>query len=479
IIDWLKSGYDTSVMEEEMLNVLPDGRILCLNYEYDATFGNMSWSYNDMYLSMLTEIPPEELPDKKSVKLYALSIDRDTRMRILEFNRSNLEYEIELTSYADYTDGADRMNTAMISGNIPDVILMGTQYDNTVPVENYISKGLFADIYKFIDDDPEMERGDFLDNVLKAYEVDGRLYQVVPMFQICTIACKTDLVGETQGWTMDEFIDFVDAHPDCTPFNSLVDKKYVLELFINSNYESYIDMETGRCSFDSGEFIRLLEFCNRFPDEVPENAYMDYNFYKDDLPRLRSGERLLYLTQVIRCSDIRHFEKGYFNADVTFKGYPSNSGNGSSIQGEKSFAITAKAANPDGAWQFVRYFLGEEYQDMCVNANYLPVRVSSLEKQAEACKERPYYIDTFGEKQYYDNTFFNGSINVNIGVNTDGDNEKILEFIRSADSVYHNDKYIKVIVQEEAGAYFAGQKSAEEVAQTIQNRVQNYLDENR
>ncbi|MDE5992057.1 MAG: extracellular solute-binding protein, partial [Oscillospiraceae bacterium] len=269
------------------------------------------------------------------------------------------------------------------------------------------------------------------------------------------------------------------AHPDCTPFNSLVDKKYVLELFINSGYESYIDMETGRCSFDSGEFIRLLEFCNRFPDEVPENAYMDYNFYTDDLTRLRSGERLFYLTQVIRCSDIRYFEKGYFNDAVTFKGYPSNSGNGSSIQGEKSFAITAKAANPDGAWQFVRYFLGEEYQDMCVNANYLPVRVSSLEKQAEICKERPYFIDPFGEKQYYDNTFFNGFTEENIGVNTDEDNEKILDFIRSVDSVYHNDKYIKVIVQEEAGAYFAGQKSAEEVAQTIQNRVQNYLDENR
>ena len=472
IIDWLKSGYDTSVMDEETVNVLPDGRIICINYDYDKS-ASMNYNPNeDVYLSMLTEIPPEELPDRKSVRLYALSIDWDTRMHILEFNKNNPEYEIELTSYADYTDGADRMNMDMISGNVPDVIIMGTQSNNNVPVENYISKGLFADIYKFIDSDPEMERGDFLENVLKAYEVNGNLYQVVPMFTIETIAAKTDLVGETRGWTIDEFIDFVDAHPDSTPFGDFDTKDDVLEMFINSCYESYIDMETGKCSFDSDEFIRLLEFCNRFPAEYSEEAFRKFDYYTDVLMKLRSGERLFSREYINEFSAIRMLEKGDFDAAVTFKGYPTKSGNGSSIQGGKSFAITAKAANPEGAWQFVRYFLTEEYQD---DSYSLPVRVSSLEKKAEASKERRYFIDPFGEKQYYDITLFD----IIIGENTDEDNEKLLDFIKSVDSVYHDDKYVKVIVEEEAGAYFAGQKSAEEVAEIIQNRVQNYLDENR
>ena len=116
--------------------------------------------------------------------------------------------------------------------------------------------------------------------------------------------------------------------------------------------------------------------------------------------------------------------------------------------------------------------LTEEYQD---DSYSLPVRVSSLEKKAEASKERSYFIDPFGEKQYYDITLFD----IIIGENTDEDNEKLLDFIKSVDSVYHDDKYVRVIVEEEAGAYFAGQKSAEDVAEIIQNRVQNYLDENR
>ena len=151
------------------------------------------------------------------------------------------------------------------------------------------------------------------------------------------------------------------------------------------------------------------------------------------------------------------------------------------MSGEKSFAITAKAANPEGAWQFVRYFLTEEYQDNLINVNYnsgIPIRISSLEKHLADCKEPPYYNDN-GVKRYYENTVYNGYSMVNIGVNTDEDNEKMLSLIKSVSSVYREDKFVLAIVEEETGAYFAGQKSAEDVAKIIQNRVQNYLDENR
>lgn len=481
IIDWLKSGYDTSVMNEKMLNVLPDGRILCVTYDYTYTGGGYNYSRDDMVLSLLTEIPPEELPDKKVVKLYALSIDLDVRRRILEFNRNSLEYQVELTSFADYEDGTDKMNIAMISGNIPDIILLGTNYECAAPVESYVSKGLFANVYDFIDKDPEMKRSDFLENIFKAYEVDGKLYEIVPTFGIVTLVGKTSVVGEAPGWTMEEFMDFVDAHPDCKAFGELTTKDSALKLFIRNCYENYVDMKTGKCSFDSGEFIGTLEFCNRFPDEVPENAYMAANFLSDYIASLRSGERVFDVKEVFNCINILDFEKGYFDGEVTFKGFPAKSGSGSAVKASNSFAITAKAANPEGAWQFARYFLTEEYQDMFAsNRIYsLPIRVSSLEKQAEACKELHYLIDGNGKKVYFNNEFYTGRGTIGMGVTTDEDNEKIVNFIKSVDSVYHDDRFITMIVTEEAGAYFAGQKSAEESARIIQDRVQNYINENR
>lgn len=53
---------------------------------------------------------------------------------------------------------------------------------------------------------------------------------------------------------------------------------------------------------------------------------------------------------------------------------------------------------------------------------------------------------------------------------------KLIENI-SGKHAYHND--IMNIIDEEAESYFCGQKSIEQAAKIIQNRVQLYLDENK
>ena len=94
-------------------------------------------------------------------------------------------------------------------------------------------------------------------------------------------------------------------------------------------------------------------------------------------------------------------------------------------------------------------------------------------------KEKPYWTDENGENQEYDPTYWNGSEEIKIGVNTDADNQKILDLINSTTAVSRYDQKITEIISEEAAAFFEGQKSAQEVADIIQNRVSNYIAENR
>ncbi|MDE6708935.1 MAG: hypothetical protein K2J76_00420, partial [Oscillospiraceae bacterium] len=69
---------------------------------------------------------------------------------------------------------------------------------------------------------------------------------------------------------------------------------------------------------------------------------------------------------------------------------------------------------------------------------------------------------------------------IDYGANTDEDNQRIFDLLNSAvGGVIENDIIIFNIIEEETMTYFSGQKSAEQVAETIQNRVQNYIDENR
>ncbi|MDE5742406.1 MAG: extracellular solute-binding protein, partial [Oscillospiraceae bacterium] len=485
IIDWLKSGFDSTTMNGESTTVLPDGRILCVTYNYQYNGGGgYSWSGNDMVISILTEVDPATLPDKKLIKLYALWLDIGVKRQVLEFNKNNQEYEIELTCYADdldYQEAISKMNNDMISGNLPDILLI----NSSLPVDSYISKGLFANIYDFMETDPDIHKEDYLQNLFEAYEVNGALYYTVPDFTISTMVGKTSEVGAEQGWTMDEFMELVEANPDKSVFdNRYATNTSMLTSFFSYNYDSFIDRNTGECSFNSDAFIKMMEFCNRFPTEIKDDdMYYDDNYWQEYDSQWRNGKTILSSEYIGRFQIIRELEEGKFGEPVTFKGMPGSNGNGSTFNSSSTLlAITAKSANKDGAWQFVRYFLTDEYQDLYATRNSynFPAKLSALEKKAETAKERPYWEnEETGEKEYYDNTYWNGTESINIGVNTDEDNARMMEFIKSVTATNNYDTKIQDIISEESAPYFSGQKTAAQAAEIIQNRIANYIAENR
>lgn len=94
----------------------------------------------------------------------------------------------------------NKLNTDIVSGNVPDILVLNSQ----LPVNSYVAKGLFEDLYPFIDKDPDLERADYLPNILEAFSVDGKLYQLVPSFGIQTAVAKTSDVGPEPGWTLQD-----------------------------------------------------------------------------------------------------------------------------------------------------------------------------------------------------------------------------------------------------------------------------------
>ena len=57
-------------------------------------------------------------------------------------------------------------------------------------------------------------------------------------------------------------------------------------------------------------------------------------------------------------------------------------------------------------------------------------------------------------------------------------NEKFYDYAVSINTNAGIDMQVSSIVLEEASTFFAGQKTAEQVAEVIQNRVSNYIAEN-
>ncbi|MCM1024531.1 MAG: extracellular solute-binding protein [Prevotella sp.] len=429
--------------------------------------------------------PPLTEEGKKIISVYTLYIDDGLTKDINDFNKKSAEYHAEVTVYGeDFPDNPlTHLNNDIIAGKVPDVVILHP----LMPVDSYISKGFLADLYGFMESDETVSRSDFLESVLKAYEINGCLYEIVPSFKLNTLAGKASLTGNSSGWTAEEFIGFADENPGKNIIGGEYTVSITAEEFFSSVTnlcrENFIDRKTGKCSFNSEAFAELMEFSGSFPSEVDleQMEANSNNYWSDFYESYRDGGTLLKACSIGNFDDIRVMEKSVFTTPVALKGYPEVKGNGAVLNSHFELAVSTKAANSEGAWEFLKFFLSEEYQEQYAktDSEYFPVKVSAVEKAAEASKELPFYEDENGRKIYEQKTVWNGITAVNVGVNSDGDIQRVLDFINGAESISRKDNGINSIIEEEAATYFSGQKSAEEVAGIIQNRVNNYIKENR
>lgn len=471
ILNWIDCNIDRD--DVRSFAVLEDGRVLVLISSWDSESG-----MSTAELVYLTKKKGSEVPEQKILTYGTMYLDYYVRKQIIEFNRTNQEYRVEVKEYVTensmegYGSGLEQMNTDIISGKGPDIIeLSGGN------MRMYAAKGILEDLYPYMDADEEISREDFLENVKKAYEIDGKLYTLPPRFYINTVLAKVSKVGERNSITLDELMEIADALPEGAQLYEYATKSSILLANIMMNLDEYVNWNTGECKFGSEDFIKALEFANRFDAEFQWN--------QDDMSRpekIRQDVLLMTQTSISSMQEYIMFE-AMFGEPIAFVGYPTTKDNGSFLSHDgSSMAINAKSKYKDGAWQFIRGQLTEEAQEgSSVRGGFgFPVRKSALEKQFEEDMTEEYYEDVDGSKKRNEKTNWGyDGFEVRIFAAKDYEVETVRELIENTDTLYQYDEKMMEIVSEEANAFFEGQKSAKEVADIIQNRIQVYVNENR
>ena len=141
-------------------------------------------------------------------------------------------------------------------------------------------------------------------------------------------------------------------------------------------------------------------------------------------------------------------------------------------------APDVKSENKDGAWEFLKTFIEEDYQKNSVEWNF-PVLRSALEAQFEEAMTSE-YTEIDGEKVEQPKTSWGwDDFEAEIYAAKQEEVDAVKALIESADGVISTSEEIGNIISEEAKAYFEGQKSAKDVADVVQSRVQIYVNENR
>lgn len=440
----------------------------------NAFLGSYYDSEGKVKVCKYTKVNPEDVVDKEILTLGCMWLDRSVREDVIKFNKTNPKYRIVLKDYSiyqteeDYDAGQKKFNADVSSGKGPDIILtndMGT-------ITNCMSKGLFVDLNKYLDNDPDIDKSDIFPNLLEAGSYNGKLYEIIPSFQISTVVGKKSVLNGMTSWTMDEFNAYRKNLPEGTKLFDGITRSEALDRFTSVCAEDYIDTAKAKCYFDSPEFMSLLEFIKELP-ESNDDYWMNYDYEKAQ-SAYRRNEQVLYFTSI---GDIREYNrmlKGTFGEPVTMIGYPSKEGNGSSIVFYYAYAISSKCSDPEAAWQFIRSYLMKDY----IKDNYwgIPASMSLYDEQGKEAMEPPYYMDGDQKIEYADEAMIDGQW-VEIDQISAEEIEELKQFILSVTKTGSSHEDLLSIIAEDAEPFFEGQKSVEEVVKIIQSRASIYLNE--
>lgn len=385
---------------------------------------------------------------------------------ISRFNRQSDLYHITaIMKEEDETmeDYGRAIQLEMSAGRGPDIMIDDFISDTS----GYITNGYFASL-----DDVLNKEEDYLQSAFVGGRTDGILYGMPYDFTLRFVSYSKDFTGDRDFWTLPEFMKAVEASEAKTLMRGCDEMDIIMwyGLYDNSNTQ-YIDWEKGESHLTEQPFLELLKFAAKYAD-------------KEKVSREEEGEILRNKSAVSTLSemiDLREMENldSCWEGEAAILGYPRSDQRGVYIQSRYLY-VNSNSASLEGVKEFLRFLLSTEEQEKYIKMNmegsffgycpYLPVNLEAFEYLIE-CESNL----TNKEKK-------NLSINGRGGsFSRSGLSEEQINTLRNLvnnalpDNFYAKELYS--MVAEELQTYFDGQKSAEEVADILDNRVQLYLDE--
>ena len=414
--------------------------------------------------------------EKRVITMARLETNHMNTDLIDRFNASHPEYYLVSRTYG----GEDELHLDILAGDRPD-LLSGM----CVSTEVYAAKGLLADLYPYLEQEPEL-RSDLVPSVLKALETgDGRLTQLCPDYILYTCAVLRRYAGDADRWTLADMERICAENPELTLWGAERGKN-ILDVLRCGVLDRFADLEKQELHFDSPEFIAFLDFLREMDLRAQRfsgsNAFGDgdyllcvENFTSVAGPAL-SGSVTGYVQAMAQLDASPGLE------ELNFIGFPAEGGTGCRIYATSLFSILTGTGNEDAAWAFLRWMLEEEVQE--TQTAYIPIRRSVLEAQLEkAAQGTPETTVT----KYRDP--FGAAAGTNLETYTvtypaapplpEAQLALFRDILDRAEGLYRDTLIHPCysLIFDECKALFNGQKTAAETAASIQSKMAIYMAE--
>ena len=467
IFDWNSCVFDHQrLMEPKIISYSEDEIVL--------TDGEDFQSKRD--LVVLTKVAKNPNAGKKILWIN----DNNLTAAINKFNSTDdeyfvcVDYQYDMDNFIDYSGSSkpyikeidaryELENKLMVdikSGDGPDLIVRANDYFQLLDSDYLLD---ISDIAKV---DGEYDSSKYFTNILEASELNGQLlYMPLSMEFDVILTIDKDYEGKNS-LSYQEYNELVNSSNSGRNLIG-IDKETFVLLGLEHELKYYYD-DNGYIDFNNEYFKSMVEYAK---DNIGDGSANSFMLSDNDI----SLAKCMHIYSIYTL--LNNISYSNWNVDnVSILPEPSNASLGFSVDVGESIAISATSKNSEGCYRFIQLLMSEEIQNEMFGVDskwYSGIGMTTINRNAfEQIQVEA--LDLYNE--YYQHIDFSA-----VGFSFTLCGEDKIDIYRSivenCTNVRYKDSTIEKIVIEEIQAYFAGDKSFEEVVKLINNRVKLVSDE--
>ncbi|MGE5630836.1 MAG: extracellular solute-binding protein [Caulobacteraceae bacterium] len=381
-----------------------------------------------------------------------------------EYENKHPGVDIEINDISGLTmeECMQKLNTELLAKKGPDVIL-GRFLTN-----DYKDKGLLVNLEEFINKDKSFNIKDYAENLIDASKVGNELYSIPVDYDMECFLINSKLL-EQKGIVLKEDITWEQLYTMVKEANSKPGKRfymlpkmghrYLFEEIVYKDIDHYIDRKNKISKFNTGEFTHALELLKRMDKEQLLHPDTDFKTIIHSDGEIAPEDILLIPIQMDSYGQIYSGYGKYYNS---FNIIPTPKGLHTDARAVSadSIVISSNSKYKEEAWEFVKLLLSEEVQFKVSEDNNFAVNVKANERSKT---DMFMYLDKYPLPKYYRPT--------------DKEMDNLKNIMAGVNKIESYDFKLNELIWNEVEPFMKNEKSAEETAEAVQNKVQLYLEE--
>lgn len=411
----------------------------------------------------LKRIKPDDNVEKETLKIYTLTENQDIMQIVMLFQQEHPEINVDIQvgmedeAALTRTDVIKQLNTELLAGEGPDVIIM-----DGLSVEQYVEKDLLLPI------ELEQTEDKYFENIIDTYQFEDTPYAVPTGFWLYTLQGPTNLTSATNSsedlcqWILSNVGKAgLDGYEYSYRYNTY--SQYAQ--FIYDTYSNHIISDGV---VDTKALEKYMTICSQLA-EISSQGRLDEEYVTSSiLPgiiEIHYNEKVeISMGIALNVTDLAALITEQKNGNSEYSLYPM-------YQPCNIVSINANTGHEEAAREFVKFSLGDSVQKS--NLNYcLPVDRDAF---CSTLKGEGMPVDSDG--LLMEITLGEGEESFLIYCPAEEEIYSLEKVIKEIDKAFMDDVILRKIIMDELESYLSGSVTLEDAVSSAGNKIKLYLGE--